>query len=810
MKRYILFAALSLLLASCAKEESDSFIPQPTEGVTLSVQCVDMLPQVIMSRAVESKTAEEKKINRLHLFFFDKEGNFLIPTSDNFKPYHVANIGENGLAAVTIPKNAFQEQQDLTDIQIYAVANPISNVQDADHTNETFRVETYSPNGTICHGDANDPAKEVTITNLDDLRNWYYRPAKRADVTKLPAGGMPMVAHYQAPAGKKVLADNGTIVLQMKALMARVDIKVNLDANQTSHDHRLPTLQVEQYGIKNMPRCVPFTAPTTTTTVPTEDIEPEMLVKLDNPMTLVDGQQTEVFTYYTYENIKEKKAEPKYPAGVDVNDETVTQRWKPTIAPDDASAFIMKGHYVTHQGLEYDASFTVYLGSDVVDKFDVRRNHCYKNNITICGLDYVRNSDESKYTFDGRVNVITENPVYISIVNERKVDAHATALPMDIYFLRMENNTAICPSTVTIELLPENDGRIPDWIRMEKVSAATMKANDYKAGTGAREYFTTDLVTNTLKDNTKYVIHNNYDNQHPEDGTRTRIYFYIDENVPASNNPAPGTYGDRTAVVRVHYENEEGEDRNRTIEIDQKALLHVTGERNSLNIDYWLEYYEEYMDHKDPLDLHSMPAELYSGLPWSKRADGNDSYATNDDFRSYLGNIGISIFNRFDSYEVYGAKQGLWMTEFMLLSRTGRRPITDVKIYNDEIPPTAFHYCYGKNKRLDDGNVPTPTNGQGYWFLPGISDLEIALETYYTTFPEFQQNLYWSASSASYKRLLITYEYESHARATAIKPDGKYIESGTENPDYDANDPMKSGKAPRTTPLRIRAGYVFR
>lgn len=810
MKRYILFAALSLLLASCAKEESDSFIPQPTEGVTLSVQCVDMLPQVIMSRAVESKTAEEKKINRLHLFFFDKEGNFLIPTSDNFKPYHVANIGENGLAAVTIPKNAFQEQQDLTDIQIYAVANPISNVQDADHTNETFRVETYSPNGTICHGDANDPAKEVTITNLDDLRNWYYRPAKRADVTKLPAGGMPMVAHYQAPAGEKVLADNGTIVLQMKALMARVDIKVNLDANQTSHDHRLPTLQVEQYGIKNMPRCVPFTAPTTTTTVPAADIEPEMLVKLDNPMTLVDGQQTEVFTYYTYENIKEKKAEPKYPAGVDVNDETVTQRWKPTIAPDDASAFIMKGHYVTHQGLEYDASFTVYLGSDVVDKFDVRRNHCYKNNITICGLDYVRNSDESKYTFDGRVNVITENPVYISIVNERKVDAHATALPMDIYFLRMENNTAICPSTVTIELLPGNDGRIPDWIRMEKVSAATMKANDYKAGTGAREYFTTDLVTNTLKDNTKYVIHNNHDNQHPEDGTRTRIYFYIDENVPASNNPAPGTYGDRTAVVRVHYENEEGEDRNRTIEIDQKALLHVTGVRNSLNIDYWLEYYEEYMDHKDPLDLHSMPAELYSGLPWSKRTDGNDSYATNTAFRSYLGNIGVSIGNRFDSYEVYGAKQGLWMTEFMLLSRTGRRPITDVKIYNDEIPPTAFHYCYGKNKRQDDGNVPTPTNGQGYWFLPGISDLEIALETYYTTFPEFQQNLYWSASSASYKRLLITYEYESHARATAIKPDGKYIESGTETPDYDANDPMKSGKAPRTTPLRIRAGYVFR
>ena len=146
----------------------------------------------------------------------------------------------------------------------------------------------------------------------------------------------------------------------------------------------------------------------------------------------------------------------------------------------------------------------------------------------------------------------------------------------------------------------------------------------------------------------------------------------------------------------------------------------------------------------------------------------------------------------------------------MLLSRTGRRPITDVKIYNDEIPPTAFHYCYGKNKRLDNGNVPTPTSGQGYWFLPGISDLEIALETYYTTFPEFQQNLYWSASSASYKPYIATREYENYARATGIYANGDYVKSGTENPDYDANDPMKSGKAPRTTPLRIRAGYVFR
>lgn len=798
MKRYILFAALSLLLASCAKEESDSFTPQPTEGVTLSVQCVDMLPQVIMSRAVESKTAEEKKINRLHLFFFDKDGNFLTPTSNNFKPYHVANIGENGLAAVTIPKDAFVGQQNLTDIQIYAVANPISHMQvaDEDHNGETFRVETYSTAGTICHGDATDPTKEVTITKLEDLTNWYYRPAKRADVTKLPAGGMPMVAHYRAPAGEKVLANNGTIVLQMKALMARVDIKVNLEANQTSRDHRLPTLQVTEYGIKNMPRCVPFTAPATTTSVPEEDIEPEMLVSLDNPVTLVDGQQTEVFTYYTYENIKEKKADPKYPSGVDVKDETVTQRWKPTIAPDYASAFIMKGHYVTHQELHYDASFTVYLGSNVVDEFDVRRNHCYKNNITICGLDYVRNSDENKYTFDGRVNVITDNPVYISIVNERKVDAHATVLPMDIYFLRMEDKTATCPSTVEIELLPGDNGQLPDWIRMERVSSQEMEKNAYKAGTGARDYFTTDLVTNTLKNNTKDIIHNNYDGNYPDEGTRTRIYFYIDENVPTDENAA--TYGERMAVVQIHYKNDEGEDRKRTIEIEQKALLHVQGYGNNHDIDLYIEYYEEYLAHNDPLDQHEMPAALYSGLPW-----GLDN--------TYLGNYSQNLANGASATENYFF--GLAATE-QAITKSGKS-ISSVKLYNTTPPASAFHYCYGKNKRNADGSV-TPyynTNGEvnrntlsGYWEMPAITDLEIAIEQYYATFTDFQGKFYWSACAGSGNGG--NREYNNRARATKVElKNGKFthVESGDKYP-YEV-ETNKGGFALRTEPLRIRAVY---
>ena len=114
---------------------------------------------------------------------------------------------------------------------------------------------------------------------------------------------------------------------------------------------------------------------------------------------------------------------PSYPAGVDPDDESVTQRWKRTIADKNASSVVLKGTYVTHQQLTYQADFNVYMGNNTYDNFEVRRNRCYKNNITIRGLDYVRN-EEGVYTFDGRVNVVTDNPLYLSIVNERKLDAH--------------------------------------------------------------------------------------------------------------------------------------------------------------------------------------------------------------------------------------------------------------------------------------------------------------------------------------------------------------------------------------------------
>lgn len=841
------FLAAGALLSGCAAEQFDAPEPSPEGAVTITARATEMLPQVLMSRAFgdenfEPKEAEEKRINRLHLFFFDSDGNFLQKNESakaQWDPYYVAELGKSQLAAVSVPKDAFVDQANLTGVQIFAVANAICDDPNCDHKDCKFRVEGITPDGKICHGDMSDPKKEMVIRKLKDLQDWYYRPQERKDeeITKLPAGGMPMVTLFKSGADQAILSKDGRIELDMRALMARVDVQVRLDANQTSHDHQLPTLRVTEYGIKNMPVCVPFSdVPANDTTLigKGNDLVPEKTVKV-NDRTLIDGQEAMLFTYYTYENVRDSIGEANYPSAIVRDDKNgeLKQRWKPTIAQKEtASAFVMKGHYTTHQGLEYQAQFTVYLGKNTTGNFDVRRNHCYKNRISIRGLDYVRNNDTDVYTFDGRVNVRTENPVYISIVNERKIDAHATALPMDIYFLRMQEGTATCPSTVDIEILADPlTGDIPKWIRMEKVPAVNMTSEPagldnttyiydrgvLTAGRGARRYFTQNLVTETLKDSVKLTVGNNYQGSDPQGGNRTRIYFYIDENVPTSNNPGP-EYGDRTATIRIHYKNDEGEDRDRTLEIDQKALLHVTGSGDGRTINYWMEYYEEYMDHKDPLDKHDMPAEMYTGLPWSKRSDGGDTYETNDDYREYIyRNFGLKewwmvgsweLGNRYRSFDIYGERDGWWMTEFMLRGRSGRMPITDVQTYNDKIPPTAFHYCYGKNKRSSSPYGDVPTGQKGYWFLPGIKDLEIAMEEYYATFPEFQKDFYWSASSAKRSS---TRESTSEARATAIKDDGSHFGSSEKNEEaYNPSNPRSGGgRANRTQALRIRAGYII-
>lgn len=790
------WAVALVMLSSCVRE-IDSGDTGGT-GITLRAECLDMLPQFAdplkaLSRAADNKTAEEKAVRTLHLFFFNAEtGEFLEPEAgdQNFHPYQ--KITTN---VITIPEKAFKQ---MTGVQVYAIAN-IS----GDH----FNTE-WTPGGDVKTGklvDGKWVKEDFEVRNRADLESWVYVPVLRSeegtDVNHLPKSGMPMAGWSDRGKPIDLSAQSGSLVVNMKAMMARVDITVKLNPNQESRDGAFPVMTIKEYGVRNMPMMVPLVSPTgkEESDVTLYPVEESLTVPVN--VTIDKNSAPVRFSYYTYENVQlantvsdnasitlGDNGEWNYPAGIETDEEK--QRWKPTIAKKDrASALQLKGSYTTHQGLNYNAEFTVYMGENPVNDFKVKRNFQYNNNISIRGLDYVRNSSDNVYTYDGRVNVVTDNPLYLAIVNERKVDAHASALPMDVWLLLREPENAsqlaqkevAHESTVTITI-PDDC----DWVRMERViSREEMHRSGWKPGTGIQPYFTTDMFELVATAKSLKIDGDDVS----KGGSRSRVYFYIDENVtPDGNGDVPERYVP-ISVVYVRTENGvEVDRRERTLEIEQRGLIHVSGlwEGNepldgTENINTYMEYYEEYLEHSDPLDLHLQPGELYEGLNWGLVDVDISGFSNPETARPY--------------YNVYNTKGAFPMTEWVI-NRNGAVPMSSVKLFNEEEPASAFHYCYGKNKRDADGSVSS-----AHWYMPGIRELERALVQYYLIFEDFQGKLYWSASCANQRISLIPLRYDyTHARATKVTMNnGKptYIESTSGNEGYQL----------RTARLRIRAFY---
>lgn len=839
--RQLAYAAAGLLalagLASCSDDifSDDTNIPQGNAQIRFLAS--DMIPQYIdptqTTRAAGPKDEEEKRINTIHLFFFDKTTGELITTEfGNLNGYQ-----KFGNSVFEINEEALGNLENVTMVAI-------ANIDATDNTGSTDPNRFLTPlseDGKIASGSRT--GAPCRISRLQDIMDWVYAPKLRVDesgngdITRIPDAGMPMIAGPKTFTADEIKAKR--IIVDMVALMARVDVSIDLDPNQTNGDRSLPTMTVESFGVKNMPKTVPFTMPAGDNASTDVAGEEKLLGEFTSPCgkTVTADSEPLTFTYYTYENIQQPDRNAVRPDGTNAFDGAGnltfpdgvltgnkdplhadnignTQRWKPTIAKkEEASALVINGSYTTHQGLNYKAKFTIYMGADPVQDFKVERNHRYNNYVTIHGLDYVRNTDDNTYTFDGRVNVKTDNPLYLAIVNERKVDAHATALPMDVWLLLREpapdDPEQKVPevshySTVTVTI-PEE---ARSWMRLVMVPRAEMEKGGFNAGTGAERYFYTDLFSRI--DNKSILAGHEPGAQcgyevtvesTPElNNSRSRVYFYIDENVPTGNNPA--NYGDRMARVGIKYErrNAAGEllepARERVLEIEQRALIHVIYQANNRNINTWMEQYEEYMDHQDPLDKHVQPGEYYTGLPWAKAGTELANGATNS---LVSGN----------SYDIYDSTEAIGMTR-AVLGRSGAVAMNSVLLFNEEAPATAFHYCAGKNKRNAAGNVDFGITG---WYMPGITELEGALRNNYTTFPEFHTpNLYWSASAGKYSGPLSSQngELNDRARATGIKSDGSYEESKSDRngsfiSGYTYSHP--NGSRLRTESLRIRAFY---
>ena len=330
------------------------------------------------------------------------------------------------------------------------------------------------------------------------------------------------------------------------------------------------------------------------------------------------------------------------------------QRYKPYIADRaNATSLELHGFYTTYNDYTYEIRYTLYLGANHTDDFTLRRNHQYINNITIKGID-TRDDNSGEYTLDARVNVDTEaNNFYISILRERNHDAHFCVTPMDVYLFADESRNP----RMTVSIDDPDDQK---WIKMELIKAADMEAGTvsesgftaytgsgtgdhlatgtpWTAGNGKRAFFTTSLFKDEtpLKDEVEVTT------------TRDRVYFYIDENLSDSE--------DRTATVTLTYYEGDSDipvetrelditqvhllkvqvyKTHKTMYRDENGTLHDEQGQNRVPVpvredpyaEYeedgalggviYMEQFEEYLDHYDPLDNYNTE-QIYPGLKWA-------------------------------------------------------------------------------------------------------------------------------------------------------------------------------------------------
>lgn len=803
-KFILTIAVLSVTGCSFFVDRTENSLPeQPADIFTLTAQSDKMLPQKVTTKSSDPKDDAEKEIRQLYLFFFDYQGQYLATYQNRFIGFQMPGAGQS---TVKIDRNAVtqlvQDKQDKK-VTVYAVANVDESI--FEDTNDNNIPDNFEGE------DGKSPMRQ--------LQEYIYRP--NDVILGFPEPyGMPMIGSSTID-----FTDNdvNNEIIEMKALMARIDISISLDSE--IEENNLPALNLMEWRVINAPTQVPFSQPgdTDVTSLVDENGGKRVIAEEDarvnyNGQTLYNRNGQISFSFYIFENIQNPDWDNpewaaignKYPEGIT---EEEYQRYKPYIADkENATAVKLRAFYSTYNDdgsgttATYDVTYTLYLGSNHTDDFKIKRNHQYKNDITIKGLTQVGNNPDH-ITFDARVNVVEDNPFYISILRERNHDAHFCVTPMDVYLFADKNEYNPTMEVILGEVPDDSEtpipGTVPDWIRMERIPAENMKngavpadlaatndatGHEWFAGNGKRYYFTSNLLS---KLQSKVTIEN----------SRDRVYFYLDENID-TNSDGTLKLENRSVTVTLIYKEHGEEQKRRTMTLEQVHLLpvHVTDE----NEDYWIymEQFEEYLNHYDPLDEHAT-LQIYDGLPWAN---------TNTDLASK--NVPQLYDADGDEYNKpeFNIHNGYEYTGFVV------QVMGDMLRTLNQLPLSAFEYCYNKNIRGYDNYIPAEyyyhtdilfweigwrmKSNSSKWFLPGIRQLERALTQYYTTYSEFQEDYYWSASAGESFNIFENPNGQQHnkARATKANADGGYQDSGY------GDDYPNGGYADRTQDdIRIRA-----
>ena len=451
-----------------------------------------------------------------------------------------------------------------------------------------------------------------------------------------------------------------------------------------------------------------------------------------------------------------KKQKGTYDTAVDADqngyrdeDEKYHQRFKNKLpgANQAATYVTITGKYTDHQGHIYDVDYNIYLGGNNFDDFNIIRNTHYNNSITIRGLS--ASNDQSVGTetisIDWRVEVERSTPLVINLRRESLLDAHFEVRPLRLRLVGEEIPTG---TSATVTILNE-DGTAknrPDWIRLEKSGTNSYTYITEGVSAGKRKYFTTNLVTETLKNGTSITLEN-------LTKANQTLWIYVDENT---------TTDLRTAIVRISYN---GVDKD--YKIAQHGLHKVVGENNT----YYIEEYEEYLFNYDAEDSYGQTQ--FEGMPWGLNGvqlshqyySFNPNLTPNVNWTTYETKATRPYYDFYtEKHDGFAADNGgtvreypgqAFTKEIATYSKSGVKYLTLA-----EQASGAVEYCYSRNKRKSDGTIDVD------WYLPSADELEDFIIAAYSDFKEFQDKYYWTSQPA-YIRNIFYYEYNGWSKSIA-------------------------------------------
>lgn len=793
---YIL-GVIALGLASCVTLE-DNFIPSKNGGMLSVMASVADFSTV----NVGTKAAgDDSNVESLAMIIFDKNGKLLgepIYRDDINSSFSIdaknGKIIDGNTPISLVPEG--ESGYDLSACSIYMVANA------EDILRDSVIVKDYSE--TL----EDDRTTEDKFLNIQ---------------IPVPSIGMPgneilipMMGKSENPVNLSTSVSEATVAnVTMRKLYAKVNVRFQVNAIQVSE---IPSFTINNWSVHNVPNMVRLGEQDGETICAEVKKEGDKVINVLEPTSskVVVGNSTIYhdpsskdyfqFTFYVPEHKVQPDITFSYPDGIQDDEK---QRYKPLLCSENRNPMYVtvNGEYVDHNSIVKGVTYSLYLGQNNSDNFDVKRNQELNNFITIKGLTNNKaaagtEEGESQFNIsvDHRVDVNFDG-FSLSIEREAILDSHFEVRPLDI--------TLSPNSSMIITIPPEYQS----WIAMEDNATGLMTPTSaYITGKGVRKYFTTNLVSELNGINKGTLTFTNNDSKN----AKHKVWIYIDENVNVYDkllneiddfeSPEDDTYEVvenmfRLGKINVKHKDSEGTT-NVSLNMQQWNLWRVWNKDKTRYYD--IEHEEEYLNNYASDQGYGQTN--FEGMKWGldgitfsgKMGDAMKTQAVYIETSGWSQDIIDDVITKvspfYDFYlprEAADINPSLVKTENHYAGRRFTNAIIDADVDGDDSyssigsikrelntsPVSAIEYCLNKNRRNSLGLVD-PNNRN--WYLPAIDEIEEIMVGGYTDFDVFQNKMYWSSQPAFHKNFfrysstilsekdfIGDYYYESQASARA-------------------------------------------